>query len=313
MRVLITGADGFVGGYLSRHLLESDPTTQIIGTVHPSTHGPQQPVAGVCYVSCDIVASGGTEIRDLIREKRPDRIFHLAGRASAAETDRVAIFEANVDGTLNVIRGADGVVPGNRVHVASTGYVYGACNAMKPAREDTALPPLDELNLYSQSKVEMERRVQAHGGAMITRAFNHTGPGQTTAFAVPAFCAQIAAIERGHQCSIAVGNLEAIRDFLDVRDVVRAYALLIDRAEEGQIYNVCSGVPRKMADVLSALVSLAKVPVSVANDPGRARTADNPFSVGDNGRLVELTGWEPEISFERTLSDTLEWWRSQTQ
>ncbi len=281
---------------------------EIVGTVQPRKAGPD---AHVRFVPCDLVADGGAGIRALVQECRPDRIFHLAGAASGAAKDREPVFRINVEGTRFVLEAARGLIAPQHILVAGTGYVYGACDPAHPAREDDPLPDPRGLGVYAESKRVMEDVVEECGGAVVARAFNHTGPGQTDAFAVAAFAAQIARIERRQQTAIHVGNLEARRDFLDVRDVVRAYALLLEHAEAGGIYNVCSGQTQRMQDVLDGLCAQARVSVPVIVDPERMRPSDIAVSVGDPSRLAALTGWRPEIPLTQTLGDTLDWWRGQ--
>lgn len=308
MRVLITGAGGFVGTYLIRHLWETTPGVEIIGTIHPGLphHPPPQDVR---FVPCDIVAGGGTGITALLRQIQPDYIYHLAGMASGAAQDRDAVFHVNVDGARYLLEAARGITPARHILMAGTGYVYGDCDPSHPAREEDPLADPASLSIYAASKRAMEETVRDCGGAVISRAFNHTGPGQTTAFSVPAFAAQVAAVERGEQEDIKVGDLEARRDFLDVRDVVRAYRLLVEHGVPGEAYNVCSGAPRRMRDVLDDLRALARVPVPISPDPARMRPSDIQVSVGDFSKLAALTGWRPEISFPQTLQDTLDFWR----
>lgn len=310
MRALITGAGGFVGGYLIRHLLDVDPDMEIIGTVHPGR--PHEPPADsqVRFVPCDIVGDEGVEIARLLKETMPDQLYHLAGASSGASVNRENVFRVNVAGTRNVLQAAQGVVAPGRVLFASTGYVYGPCDSLRPAREEDPLPPLNRYGVYAESKEKAEEVIRASGGAVIARAFNHTGPGQTAAFSVPAFASQIVQIERGRLSELCVGNLEASRDFLDVRDVVRAYRLLVEHGVAGETYNVCSGRARRMADVLDDLRSLAPIPIPVTPDPSRMRPSDIPASVGNPGKLVGLTDWQPRIAFSQTLHDVLEWWRA---
>ncbi len=310
MRVLITGAGGFVGSYLIRHLRDREPDCEIVGTVQPSFPMPAAPGPNVRFVPCDIVSNKGADVRALMEEARPDRVFHLAGAASGASSDRDSVWRVNVDGTQFVLLAAQGIVPPERILFAGTGYVYGSCDAARPAREDDPLAAPDELPLYAASKRAAEALIQEHGGAVIARAFNHTGPGQTTAFAVPAFACGIVRVERGLSPCLQVGNLDALRDFLDVRDVVRAYRLLLEHGKAGAAYNVCSGVARSMRDVLREMTALARVPISLADDRALHRPSDITVSVGDPSRLAALTGWTPEIPFSQTLSDTLDWWRA---
>lgn len=306
MRILITGATGFVGTYLIRHLRQADPAAEIVGTVFG--HPPPAEAAATRFVPCDLTSDEGADIRALVRQERPDHVYHLAGAASGAGQDRESIWRANVDGTRYVLAAVAEDTPLARVLFAGTGYLYGDCDPERPATENDPLRP---IGLYAESKRDAEGFAR-RAGAIVTRAFNHTGPGQTPAFAVPAFAAQIAAIERGAQApEIQVGNLEARRDFLDVRDVVRAYHRLMSHGEVGGVYNVCRGEAVSMQSVLDQLLALATRPITVSQAPQRMRPADIAVSVGDSAKLRARTGWRPEIPFSQTLRDTLDWWRQQ--
>ena len=313
MRVLITGATGFVGGWLAEALFREDPEAELWGTAH----GPPPPrplPEAVRVVTCDI--GDPAAVRDIVARARPDRVFHLAGFASAAGGDRERIFDVNVRATVGLLEalaeaGHDAEC---RVLLASSGYVYGATEPGRPAREDDAPRP---VGVYAESKAAMEEAVRPFAGALrltVTRAFNHTGPGQGPDFVVPAFARQIAGIERGDaEPVVRVGNLEARRDFLHVRDVVRAYRLLLDGAEaaDWRVVNVASGMPVAIQTILDGLTAQARVKVSVETDPARVRPSDMPECVGDPARLAALTGWRPETSLAETLAETLDWWRAQ--
>ncbi len=304
MRILITGASGFVGTHLIRLLRQTEPGARIVGVSHGPT--PSGEDAHVRHVSGDITDEAAT--RALIREVRPDHLYHLAGAASGAGRDVAAIRRANVEGTRAVMAAASEEAPLARILFTSTGYVYGDCDPERPAQESDALRPVGP---YAESKRDAEGFARA-AGAVTVRAFNHTGPGQGTGFAAAAFAAQVAAIERGAQPpELHVGNLEARRDFLDVRDVVRAYYGLMTRGEPGAVYNVCRGDAVTMQGLLDGLLALARVPIAVTPDPARMRPADIAVSVGDPARLRAATGWSPELSLPQTLADTLDWWRGQ--
>ena len=308
MRVLITGATGFVGGHLIRHLRDAS-AVDIVGTVQAGHPVPPAPDSHVRFVHCDITARDGRDVRALIADAQPNHLYHLAGAASGAASDREAVFAANVTGTQYVMSAMSAEAPLCRALFVSTGYVYGPCDPKQPAREDDAPHP---SGLYAESKAAGEPFARA-ARAVVVRAFNHTGPGQTEAFAVPAFARQIACIERGLQPpQIHVGNLDARRDFSDVRDVVRAYCLLLEHGVAGATYNVCSGQSWTMRDVLSGLLALSSTSIEIVPDPARMRPSDLPVSVGDPTKLQALTGWKPKISFEQTLRDTLDWWREQS-
>ena len=312
MRVLITGATGFVGGWLAEELARAEPQARLWGTAHGPA--PPRPLPdAVRVVPCDL--GDPAAVRDVVALARPDRVFHLAGFASAAGGDRERIFDVNVRATVGLLEALAEAGGECRVLLASSGYVYGATERGRPAREDDAPRP---VGVYAESKAAMEAAVRPLAGAAlrltVTRSFNHTGPGQGPDFVVPAFARQIAGIERGEaEPVVRVGNLEARRDFLHVRDVVRAYRLLLDggvAAADWRVVNVASGVPVAIRAVLDELTAQARVKVSVETDPARVRPSDMPECAGDPSRLAALTGWRAETSLAETLAETLDWWRA---
>jgi GDP-4-dehydro-6-deoxy-D-mannose reductase len=193
-----------------------------------------------------------------------------------------------------------------RLVFTSSAEIYGAQPPHAyPLRETTVPSP---ANPYAASKAAAEMLLLGEARAfgldvVIARAFNHIGPGQSDRFAVASFAAQLAAIAAGGPPQLYVGNLDAKRDFLDVRDVVRAYIALAKRGAPGEIYNVCSGTARSMRDVLRELIIAAHVPVEVRDDPARMRPADVPLSLGDASKLREATGWEPRVPFAASIRD----------
>jgi GDP-4-dehydro-6-deoxy-D-mannose reductase len=306
MRVLVSGATGFVGRYLIRHLLEVTRDVEIVGTTRRS--GVESWDARLRLVPCDLSRPGAEDARRLIATERPDQIYHLAGASSGAAADHEAVFSANVLGTQRLMAAVAAETPPARCLFTSSGYVYGPCDARRPAREGDALKP---LGVYAESKRDAERYAR-DAGAVVARAFNHTGPGQTDAFVVPAFARQIALIERGLQPpQIEVGNLEAQRDFLDVRDVVRAYHALLNQGRRAETYNVCRGEAYPLQTALSDLLALSSQSIEVVQAPQRMRAGDIPVSVGDPSKLTFHTGWTPQVAFPKTLEDTLDWWRAQ--
>jgi GDP-4-dehydro-6-deoxy-D-mannose reductase len=258
---------------------------------------------------CDMKA-----VEALVADARPHHIYHLAARASGADTDRDAVFQVNVTGTRNVLEAAANLSPFPRVLVISTGYVYGETDPERPAREEDPIGPLWRYGSYTDSKIEMESVARSYRGfVVVARSFAHTGPGQEPRFVVPSFARQIARIERGQESpEIQVGNLDARRDLLDVRDVVRAYRLLMRHAPPGETFNIALGRPVSMFSVLEQLRALSSVPTEVLVDPARLRPADIACSTGDASRLRALTGWQPSYSLETTLRDTLDFWRNVT-
>ncbi len=312
MRVFITGATGFVGQHLIRHLLRTAPDTQITGTTLSLPEAAADP--RLRLVRCDLTGHGGEDIRRAVAAAAPDHVYHLAAVSSGAAADPAAVHAGNIDATRFLMAALAAEAPLARCLFASTGYVYGPCDPKRPARETD---PLHPVGLYAESKRDAERYAEA-AGAVIVRAFNHTGPGQTDQFAIPAFARQIAEIERGlRPPHIDVGNLDAERDFLDVRDVVRAYAALLQSPAAGTYaagtYNVCRGRAVSLQSVLDDLLALAARPIAVVPDPARMRPGDLPVSVGDPAALTARTDWQPEIPWPQTLEDTLAAWRASEQ
>jgi GDP-4-dehydro-6-deoxy-D-mannose reductase len=248
-----------------------------------------------------------------IREMRPWRVFHCAGLPQVAESwgNTAAPLEVNVLGTHRLLEALRANAPSCRLLVTGSAHVYAASPA--PLTEDATLAPSSP---YAFSKLAQERlalRAATENGIdlVVTRSFNHTGARQVASFVAPSIARQIASIERGTQDAvIRVGNLDAVRDIMDVRDTVRGYAAAIDAGPRGAVYNVASGVGRPIGDVLEGLLSLARRPIRVERDPARMRPHDIPILIGDASRLQRTTGWSPRIPFGQMLEDLLAYWRA---
>jgi GDP-4-dehydro-6-deoxy-D-mannose reductase len=223
----------------------------------------------------------------------------------------------NLHGTLNVAEAIRDLAPSCRLVFISSADIYGASFRAGVALDEEALPA--PLNTYGATKAAADLALGAMAaeglGVLRLRPFNHTGPGQSADFVVPAFARQIARIEAGLAPPVLkVGALTPERDFLDVRDVARAYALALARdLPTGTVLNLAAGTPRRIGDVLEALLALAKVKVEVAEDPARLRPADIPRAIGDAARARALLGWEPVIPWAQTLADVLDDWRIQVR
>lgn len=313
MRILITGAGGFVGRTLTAHLRLEQPEAEIHGTQLPGVHEPA--VEEITCHRLDLCDAGA--VNALIDVVRPDQIYHLAGQAFVPRSfeDPWETLENNIRGQLNLILACISAELRPRFLIAGSAEIYGAVKQV-PTNEDA---PLQPSSPYSVSKVTQDllgfQYHASHGMPILrARAFNHFGPGQSDRFAAPAFAMQIARIEAGLQPPIMkVGDLTTKRDFTDVRDVVRAYRLLVDRGEAGQAYNIASGTAHSIQSVLNTLLSLTTVSIDVQLDPARLRPSAIPILQGDASRLREATGWIPQIPFETSLRDLLDDCRQRIQ
>jgi GDP-4-dehydro-6-deoxy-D-mannose reductase len=290
VRVLVTGSRGFVGPWLCRHLVdEGDEVLELPEDVN-------------------ITDAGG--LRAAVTELDPGAIYHLAAQSNVAASwsDPSGTFSVNALGTLNLCQAALALGRPPRLLVVSSAEVYGRVPPERmPVVEDEPFAPATP---YAASKVAAEMvALQAWLGRRLpvvrARAFNHTGPGQQRGFVVPDLAEQVARAAKGELTMISTGNLEARRDITDVRDVVRAYRLLMLSGEPGSAYNVCRGETVLVSDVLRQLMALAGADVPVRLDPARARPADVPEHLGDPSRLEALTGWAPEVPLAQTLQDVL--------
>lgn len=309
MRYLITGIGGFAGRHLAAHLL--DQGHEVTGLVHSAGSLPADLAAripGEAVVTGDVC--NGRTVASLVERTRPDGIFHLAAQSSVkhGETAGSDTFTVNTVGALQVLSAASR--HGCRVVVVSSGECYGRAAGAQPVAESTPLRP---ISIYAASKAAAEllvrHAIDAYGAdALCARAFNHTGPGQSARFVCADFARQIVAVERGRQAAVRVGNLDAVRDFLDVRDVVRAYLCLWQRAEKDATYNVASGVGRRIGDILESLCRQSAGAPLVEPDPERRRPAEVPVLIGDNTRLRALD-WQPRVDWSTTLSSVLGDWR----
>ncbi len=303
--VLVTGAAGFAGSHLVEHLA---------GTCHLTGWTRSDPLAEIAslarWTRVDLLDR--ERVRKEILALRPTAVYHCAGAAHVADSwrDTALPLASNVLTThylLDALRRAGSPC---RVLIPGSATVYAA--SASPLHEDAALAPASPYAVSKLAQEQLGRRALVEDGVdvIVTRAFNHTGPRQSPAFAVAGMARQIAQIERGGvDPVIRVGNLDTHRDLTDVRDTVRAYALLMERGVPGTIYNVASGVARPMRTVLDALVKRSRVAVEVALDPARLRPHDIPMLVGDPTRLRTATGWVPLIGFDRMLDDLLAYWR----
>lgn len=304
--VIVTGAAGFAGS----HLLDRLPRHgRIIGWHRPGGRVPTNTDDVVEWQAVDVTDRAA--VRRAVSERRPARIFHLAGAASVETswTNAVPHLHINVMGTDAVLDAVRQTHPSCRVLVVTSAQVYGpdACALGEDA-------PLVPQSPYGFTKLAQDRLALASAAdgldVVVARPFNHIGPRQEAGFAIASFARQIARIEAGLAPPVlAVGNLDTRRDITDVRDVVDAYVRIMEDGRAGRAYNVCSGNAWRIRDLLDTLLQLSTATIEVTTDPARFRPVDVPIVQGDPSRLQAELGWTRRIDMEQTLQDTLEEWR----
>ncbi|MGQ9626369.1 MAG: GDP-mannose 4,6-dehydratase [Anaerolineae bacterium] len=312
MKAFITGIAGFAGSHLAEYLLENTDL-EVYGLIH-------QRADNISHLREKLTLASG-DARDLIflaeilSEIRPDYIFHLAAQSSVHSSwqNPWETFENNVRSQLSILQTAVDLGLEPRILVVGSNEEYGFISPEDlPLKEDSPLRPISP---YGVSKVAQDfLGLQYYLGYGVhtvrVRPFNHIGPRQSERFVASAFARQIAEIEFGLKPPVLkVGNLESKRDFTDVRDVVRAYYLALKHGEPGEVYNIGSGVPRGVREILSLLLSMSEMEISIKQDPAYLRPSDVPISYCDPTKLRQQTGWKPLIPLEDSLRDTLKYWR----
>lgn len=303
MKILLTGGNGFVAGYVTKELLEAGhtPVLSDLSCAQSSING------------CDCIAADLTDEKDiehLVSTTKPDACIHLGGITSVVLGNKnpVALFQANVTGTAILLEAFRKIHPAAKFLFVSTAHVYGRVNDDRPLPEST---PMQPSNLYAVSKASADlltlSYAEMHGmHTMTTRPNNHVGPGQSPDFVLGTFSAQIKAISRGEtQPVLLTGNLESTRDFTDVRDVARAYRLLIERGTKGAAYNIGSGKQESIRSVLDIMCRIEGITPEIKTDPERMRPADRS-PILDTSRIQNDTGWQTSIPFDQTINDILQ-------
>jgi len=315
MKVLITGITGFAGSHLADYILANHPDVDVFGTIRwrSRRENIQHIEDKVTFFEADL--KDAISLNKCLDKIKPERIFHLAAQSFVptswncpAET-----FAINAVGQINLFEAVLSLNLSPRIQVAGSSEEYGAVQPDELPMQETT--PLRPLSPYAVSKVAQDllgwQYFQSYGLKVVrTRGFNHTGPRRGDVFICSNFAKQIAEIEAGKRDPvIRVGNLEAQRDFSDVRDIVRAYWLALEKGETGEVYNIGSGKAYVMKDILDRLLSMSKVKVKVEVDPQRLRPSDVPILLSDCTKFMKITGWKPEIPFQDSLRDLLQFWR----
>ena len=315
MKCLITGITGFAGSHLAEYLL-SRGDCEVHGTMRwrSRTENITQLGNRITTHVCDI--RDATAMYELIRDLKPDRIYHLAAQSfvpmswvAPAET-----MTTNVIGEINIFEAIRAVGCPTRVQLACSSEEYGMVLPEEAPIKETN--PLRPLSTYAVSKVAQDlmgyQYHQSYGMHIIrTRGFNHTGPRRGDVFVTSNFAKQIVEVEKGRQAPVIhVGNLNAVRDFTDVRDTVVAYYLALEKGKPGDVYNVATGKGYKIREMLDILLSFSTVKIEARPDPKRMRPSDVELLLGDATKLRTETGWEPKYKFEQTMKDLLDYWRS---
>jgi len=307
-KCLITGVEGFIGSHLADLLVQKG--IPVYGMVYGDTRNIEHLKDKIAFFECDMKER--ERVEEMIDQIRPDIVFHLAAQSfvTVSWEDPEETLKTNVLGSFHLLEGLRKAGIDPVIEIVSTSAVYGSHNEKElPLVEETGFRP---TSMYAVSKVGEEMLGYFYGkvfGMKVIRVrpFNMTGP-RKTYDACADFSKGAVEIEKGLREELEVGNLEAIRDFTDGRDAVKALWLIIEKGKPGELYNLCSGRRWKMKDVLDMLISLSGRDIKYKAVPEKMRPYDDPIYVGDNSRLRGL-GWEPEIPMEKTLKDMLDWWR----
>ncbi|MBI4096418.1 MAG: GDP-mannose 4,6-dehydratase [Candidatus Levybacteria bacterium] len=314
-KVLITGATGFAGSYLAQHLLLREKYS-VSGTylVEESLRNVDAIRKKLSLFRVDL--SNEKKVSDIVKEVSPSVIFHLAALTSPADSFRnpTETLTSNISLQINLMEAVrKNNLLDTKILIVSSGEIHGIVKKEDlPIDEETPLRP---TNPYSVSKIAQDflglTYFLAYKLKVIrVRPFNHIGPRQSPHFVVSSFAKQIAEIEKGKKdpC-LHVGDLEAKRDFTDVRDMVNAYILAVEKGKDGEVYNIGSGVSYKILDILNRLLSMSFSKIKIIKDKSLLRPNDNPELVCDNGKFTRLTSWKPLIAIDKTLKNTLDYWR----
>ncbi len=303
MKVLLTGGKGFVAGYLAKELISAGHGVVLSGRALGESGRD-----GVECIDADLTRPD--DIDKLVELSRPDACVHLGGITSVVigSKDPVSMFQVNVTGTAILLEAVRKHSPDAKFLFVSTSHVYGTVKRESLIRESDTLDP---SNLYAASKASADLLALTYAKihdmhVMTARPNNHVGPGQSPDFVLGALSAQIKAISRGDAPAVMeTGNLESTRDFTDVRDVVKAYCLLLDKGKKGHAYNIGSGRQESIGTILNMMCEIVGISPEIRQDPARMRPADSSPML-DTGKIEKDTGWKPAIELNTTLHDILQ-------
>jgi GDP-4-dehydro-6-deoxy-D-mannose reductase len=309
---LITGIHGFAGSHLADWLLEQNEEVFGLSRSLADNENVRHIRNRIQALSADI--RNGEELKKALKTVRPERIYHLAALSFVPDAQKAgpAVFDTNITGTWNLLQAVKELQLNCRVFFVGSSEAYGAMTEkMSPVNETTPLKP---GSLYGVSKASAEMLARSYFlrdglDVVMARPFNHIGPRQSSRFACSSFARQIAAIEKGGDPVMKTGNLESYRDFMDVRDTVRAYHAVMEKASAGEVFNVSSGQAVSVQSVLDRLLELSDIPIRIERDPDLFREEEPKRVCGDHSRLTEGTGWRPQIPLGQTLNDLLNHWR----
>lgn len=315
MKVLITGYTGFAGSHLADYILADHPDVEVYGIKRwrSRTENVDHQEGKVNVMLCDL--RDASSVFKTIKEIKPDRIFHLGAQSFVPSSWEAPsdTMETNVIGQINIFEAVRELGLKTRIQIACSSEEYGMVHEDEVPIKETN--PLRPLSPYAVSKVAQDllgyQYHQSYDMFIVrTRGFNHTGPRRGDVFVVSNFSKQIVEAEAGKRDPVIfVGNLEAKRDFTDVRDTVRAYWLSLEKGKPGEVYNIASNSTHTIQSMLDKLIEMATIDIKIKQDPERMRPSDVMILYGDNSKFKKQTGWEPKIPFDKTLEDTLNYWR----
>jgi len=307
MKALITGVNGFVGNYLSKYLIEQGYT--VYGTVIEDNIT----MENVIIKKMNLLNK--EEVNETIKSISPNCIFHLAGQSAVGLSwkEPTLTMNVNINGTINLLDAVRGDTPDTKVLIIGSSDQYGIIKPEDcPISEEHELKPTSPYAISKMTQEEVSKLyIKSYKmNLILVRAFNHIGPMQSKNFVVSDFASKVAEIEKGAEPVIRVGNLEAYRDFTDVRDIARGYVMLMENGKIGELYNIGSGNAYKIQDILDTLLSLSNTKIKVEIDPDKLRPSDVPIIQCDNSKIKSHINWVPKYDIKNTLKDTLDYWRN---